>query len=42
LSAPPEAALRGPSTAAAGSNASDAQDIEALVRKVVQEIIQQK
>jgi acetaldehyde dehydrogenase (acetylating) len=42
LTAPPEAALRGPSTAAAGSNASDAQDIEALVRKVVQEIIQQK
>jgi acetaldehyde dehydrogenase (acetylating) len=42
LSAPPEAALRGPLTAAAGSNASDAQDIEALVRKVVQEIIQQK
>ena len=42
LSAPPEAALRGPSTAAAGSNPSDAQDIEALVRKVVQEIIQQK
>lgn len=42
LSAPPEAALRGPSTAAAGSNASDTQDIEALVRKVVQEIIQQK
>ena len=42
LSAPPEAALRGPSTAAAGSTSSDAQDIEALVRKVVQEIIQQK
>jgi acetaldehyde dehydrogenase (acetylating) len=42
LTPPPEAALRGPSTAAAGSNPSDAQDIEALVRKVVQEIIQQK
>jgi acetaldehyde dehydrogenase (acetylating) len=42
LSSPPEAALRGPSTAAAGTNPSDAQDIEALVRKVVQEIIQQK
>ena len=42
LTAPPEAALRGPSTAAAGSNPSNAQDIEAMVRKVVQEIIQQK
>jgi len=42
LTPPPEAALRGPSTAAAGSNPSDAQDIEAMVRKVVQEIIQQK
>jgi len=42
LTPPPEAALRGPSTAAAGTNPSDAQDIEALVRKVVQEIIQQK
>ena len=42
LTAPPEAALRGPSTAAAGPEPSNAQDIEALVRKVVQEIIQQK
>jgi acetaldehyde dehydrogenase (acetylating) len=39
LTAPPEAALRGSSPTAAGSNA---QDIEALVRQIVQEIIQQK
>ncbi len=37
--APPEAAMRGSSPAAA---ANDTQDIEALVRQIVQEIIQQK
>ena len=37
-SAPPAAALRGPLPAAAASNA---QDIEAVVRQIVQEIIQQ-
>jgi acetaldehyde dehydrogenase (acetylating) len=39
LTAPPEAAMRGPSQAAA---ANDTQEIEALVRQIVQEIIQQK
>ena len=39
LTAPPEAAMRGPSSAAA---ANDTQQIEALVRNIVQEIIHQK
>ena len=40
LTAPPEAAMRGPSPAAAAG--SNTQEIETIVRQIVQEIIQQK